>query len=136
MGVVGSLMTAIAPVALSAMTMWVILYGWAVLRHEVAEPVSSFVWKLTKIGLLLAVALQSSLYAATVSDSATDLATSVATTLLPSSAPKSTNSSPYALLVEFNDNAGKQVADIMRDAGITRLDLYMAAAIFSIGSVA
>ena len=32
LGVVSSLMTAIAPIALSAMTIWVVLYGWAVLQ--------------------------------------------------------------------------------------------------------
>ncbi|MBZ8143976.1 conjugal transfer protein TrbL, partial [Rubrivivax gelatinosus] len=30
LGVVSALMTAIAPVALSALTLWVALYGWAV----------------------------------------------------------------------------------------------------------
>ena len=35
--VVKALMAAITPVALTAMTLWVGLYGWAVLRNEVAE---------------------------------------------------------------------------------------------------
>ena len=37
LGVVSALMTAIAPVALTAMTLWVALYGWAVLRNEVLD---------------------------------------------------------------------------------------------------
>ena len=45
LGVVSSLMTAIAPLALTAMTIWVLLYGWAVLRHEVSESVPTFAWK-------------------------------------------------------------------------------------------
>ena len=45
LGVVSSLMSAITPIALSAMTMWVALYGWAVLRNEVSETVPTFVWK-------------------------------------------------------------------------------------------
>ena len=39
LGVVSSLMTSITPIALSALTLWVILYGWAVLRNEVSETV-------------------------------------------------------------------------------------------------
>ena len=61
LSVVSSLMTAIAPVALSAMTMWVALYGWAVLRNEVSETLPTFMWKVFKIGLVLAFALQSGL---------------------------------------------------------------------------
>ena len=135
-GVVSSLMAAIAPLALSAMTIWVLLYGWAVLRNEVPESVPSFLWKVSKIGLVLAFALQSGFYIANVADTANSLATSVATTFLPSGAPPTTVSSPYALLDEFNDNASRQVSDIMKEAGITRLDLLLAAALFSIGSVA
>jgi len=136
LGVVSSLMSAITPIALSVMTLWVILYGWAVLRNAVSETVPSFVWKVTKIGLVLAFALQSAFYVSTVANAATSLATGVATTFLPANSPTTTISSPYQLLDEFNDNASKQVADIMADAGITRLDLFLAAAIFSIGSVA
>jgi type IV secretion system protein VirB6 len=135
LGVVSSLMTAITPIALSAMTVWVLLYGWAVLRNEVQETVPMFAWKVTKIGLVLAFALQSGFYIANVADTANSLATGVATAFLPSSAPVGTVSSPYALLDEFNDNASQQVADIMKEAGITRLDLVLAAGVFSVGTV-
>ena len=136
LGVVSALMTAITPVALTAMTLWVILYGWAVLRNEVSETVPGFLWKVTKFGLVLAFALQSATYITNVADTANSLATGVASTFLPSRAPAATITSPYSLLDEFNDNASKQVADIMKEAGITRLDLLLAASVFSIGSVA
>ena len=51
LGVVSSLMTAISPIALSCMTIWVMLYGWAVLRNEVSETVPVFMWKAFKIAL-------------------------------------------------------------------------------------
>ena len=56
LGVVTALVSAITPIALTAMTLWVILYGWAVLRNAVSETVPSFVWKVTKIGLVFAFA--------------------------------------------------------------------------------
>jgi type IV secretion system protein VirB6 len=135
-GVVSTLMTAIAPLALTAMTIWVLLYGWAVLRNEVPETVPSFLWKVTKIGLILAFALQSGFYITNVADTASRLAIGVANTFLPSGAPAGTVSTPYALLDAFNDSASRQVSDIMKEAGITRVDLLLAAALFSIGSVA
>jgi len=135
LGVVSALMTAIAPIALTAMTIWVALYGWAVLRNEVSETVPTFVWKVFKIGLVLAFALQSGFYISNVADTANALAMGVASTFLPAGVDPSTVSSPYALLDKFNDDASAQVADIMKEASMFRLDLVLAGAIFSVGSV-
>jgi type IV secretion system protein VirB6 len=133
--VVSALMTGIAPIALTAMTLWVGLYGWAVLRHEVSEPLSNFVWKAFKIGLVLAFALQASVYIDNVAGSANALAMGVASTFLPAGVDPAALASPYALLDKFNDDASNQVADIMKEASMFRLDLLLAAAVFSIGSV-
>jgi type IV secretion system protein VirB6 len=135
LGVVSALMTTIAPIALTAMTIWVALYGWAVLRNEVSETVPVFVWKVFKIGLILAFALQSGFYIFNVSDTANALAMGVAATFLPAGVDPATVATPYALLDKFNDDASLQVSDIMKEAGMFRLDLLLAAAIFSIGSV-
>ena len=132
---VSSLMTALAPVALSALTVWIVLYGWAVLRGEIGETVPAFAWRVFKIGMVLAFSLQSAVYIANVSDAANALATGVASTFVPSDVDPATIESPYALLDKFNDVASQQVADIMKEASMFRLDLVLAAAIFSIGSV-
>jgi type IV secretion system protein VirB6 len=135
LGVVSALMTAIAPIALTAMTIWVALYGWAVLRNEVSETVPTFLWKVFKIGLVLAFALQSGFYITNVSDTANALAMGVASTFLPTGVDPATVATPYALLDKFNDDSSAQVADIMKEASMFRLDLLLAAATFSIGSV-
>ena len=135
LNVVTTLMAALAPIALTATTLWVALYGWAVLRNEVSETVPIFIWKVFKLGLILAFALQSGFYIANVSDSANALAMGVATTFLPSGTDPTAVATPYALLDKFNDDASAQVADIMKEASMFRLDLLLAAAIFSIGSV-
>ncbi|EHR71214.1 type IV secretory pathway, VirB6 component [Burkholderiales bacterium JOSHI_001] len=135
LGVVAALMAGLAPIALSAMTVWVALYGWAVLRNEVSETLPVFMWKVFKIGLVLALALQAGFYISTVSDSANGLAMGVAATFLPVGVDPSTVTSPYALLDKFNDDASTQVADIMKEASMFRLDLLLAAAIFSLGSM-
>ena len=135
LGVVSALMTAIAPIALSAMTLWVILYGWAVLRNEVSETVPTFLWKVFKIGLVFAFALQAGFYMSNVSDTADALATGVAATFLPAAANPMTVSSPYAMLDAFNDQASLLVLDLLKSAGITRLDLLLAAVVCSIGNV-
>jgi type IV secretion system protein VirB6 len=128
-------MTAIAPIALTAMTIWVALYGWAILRNEVSETLPVFMWKVFKISLVLAFALQSGFYISNVSDNANALAMGVASTFLPSGVDPATVATPYALLDKFNDDASAQVADIMKEASMFRLDLVLAAVVFSIGSV-
>lgn len=135
LGVVTTLMTALAPIALISMTIWVTLYGWAVLRNEVSETLPTFMWKVFKIGLVLAFALQSGFYISNVSDTANSLAMGVATTFLPGGVDPHTVSTPYALLDKFNDDASAQVADIMKEATMFRLDLVLAGIVFSIGSV-
>jgi type IV secretion system protein VirB6 len=135
LGVVSTLMTAVAPIALTAMTLWVALYGWAVLRNEVSETVPTFLWKVFKIGVVLAFALQSGFYISNVSDTADALAMGVASTFLPAAADPMAISSPYALLDTFNDRANQLVLDLLKEAGITRLDLVFAAVVSSFGNV-
>lgn len=134
-GVVSTLMTYLGPLALAATTIWILLYGWAVLRGEAPDTVPSFAWRMFKIVMVLSVALQANFYMTTIADTANGLASGVATTFLPDQAPGDTFTSPYSLLDRFNDDASKQTADIMMDAGITRPDLLFAAVVFSIGSV-
>ena len=135
LNVVSALMAGLAPIALICMTIWVTLYGWAILRNEVSETLPVFMWKVFKIGLVLAFALQSGFYISNVADTANGLAMGVASTFLPAGVDPATVTSPYALLDKFNDDASAQVADIMKEASMFRLDLLLAAAIFSIGSV-
>src|ERR1700712_5696995 len=80
LGVVNSLIIGITPIALTAMTLWILLYGWAVLRGEVAESVLTFVWKVFKILLVLAFALQGGFYISNVSETANALSVGVAAT--------------------------------------------------------
>jgi type IV secretion system protein VirB6 len=135
LGVVSSLMSGIAPIALSAMTLWVAFYGWAVLRNEVSETLPVFIWKVFKIGLVLAFALQAGFYISNVADTANALATGVASTFVPAAADPMTVTSPYQLLDTFNDKASVLVTDLLKEAGITRLDLVLAAVVCSIANV-
>lgn len=135
LGVVSALMSGIAPIALTATTLWVLLYGWAVLRNEVSETLPVFLWKAVKILLVLAFAIQSSFYISNVADTANALATGVASTFLPAVANQATIATPYAILDAFNDKAGQLVLDLLKEAGITRLDLVFAAVVTALGNV-
>lgn len=131
---VNSLMSGLLPIALSALTMWILLYGWAVLRHEASESVQDFTWKTFRIGLVLAVALQSNVYTAYAVDLASDLSTAVAGIFIAGTTSPATITSPYQLLDAFNDQSNLLVIDLLKDAGILRLDLLLAAVLCGIGN--
>jgi type IV secretion system protein VirB6 len=117
------------------MTIWVALYGWAVLRNEVSETIPTFMWKVFKVSVVLAFSLQSGFYMSNVYETANALAMGVASTFLPKAVDIATVATPYALLDQFNDDASSQVADIMTEASMFRLELVLAGVVFSIGSV-
>jgi type IV secretion system protein VirB6 len=52
----------LTPLVLSGLTIWVMVYGFAVMRKEVSEPINSFVWKILKISLILTIALSGGIY--------------------------------------------------------------------------
>lgn len=134
--VVTTLIGRLVPLALVSTTVWVLLFGWAVLRNEINETVPTFVWKVFKMVLVLAFALETGIYISNVSEGADSLAMGVANTFLPVGVDPATVSTPYALLDKFNDDANAQVADIMKEASMFRLDLFLAAALFSLGTIA
>jgi type IV secretion system protein VirB6 len=136
LSVVSQLCMALAPITAGVLSLWILFYGYAVLRGEVSETVPQFTWKMVKIGLVLAVALESGVYIAMIAEAANGVALGVATTFLPEGTPGEAVTTPYALLDEFNDNASKQTIDLLKEASMLRLDLVFATLVFSLGSVA
>jgi type IV secretion system protein VirB6 len=57
-----SVASAIVPMVTAAVTIWIIMYGWATIRGEMQEPISQFAYKAFKISLILALALSTSAY--------------------------------------------------------------------------
>jgi type IV secretion system protein VirB6 len=133
--VVQKLMPMIAPVALVALTIWIVMYGWALTRNEVSESVPTFVLKVFKISIILAFSLQASFYVDNVAETANGLATGVATTFLPQAADQKAITSPYELLDTLNAGASTLTLNLLKQASITRLDYLFAAVVFSFGNV-
>ncbi|SDE08944.1 type IV secretion system protein [Paraburkholderia lycopersici] len=61
-----ALSSALVPVVTTAVTVWVMAYGFAVMRGEASESVPAFAWRAVKVAILLAVALGSGIYQSTV----------------------------------------------------------------------
>lgn len=60
--IVTELSAAIAPVVLVALTIWWFLLGWAVIRGEVQNSITTVIWKAVKASLIVSFALNAALY--------------------------------------------------------------------------
>jgi type IV secretion system protein VirB6 len=67
-GVVSTLCTDVAPFALVALTIWWMLLGWAVMRGEVQNSVTTVIWKAIKTSVIVLLALNSGAYNTTIAD--------------------------------------------------------------------
>jgi type IV secretion system protein VirB6 len=63
-----SLCAALMPIALTGVTIYLIVIGWAIARGEVQNSISTLTWKVFKIGLIGAIALGGGAYQASVID--------------------------------------------------------------------
>ena len=129
----GDLATGLVPVALALVTIYIAVYGLAVMRGEASEPVGTFAWKMVKVGAILSFALPGLYYSGNVVAWATGLQDSLATLFVaPSAAAPST---AFGALDLANTAANEQLALLWKDAGMFRLDLVLASLLFSLGTI-
>jgi hypothetical protein len=69
----GDLAVGLVPIALLLVTVYVAVYGLAVMRGEATEPVGTFAWKMVKVGAILSFALPGLYYSGNVVAWATGL---------------------------------------------------------------
>ena len=75
----GDLAVGLVPIALLLVTIYVAVYGLAVMRGEASEPVGTFAWKMVKVGAILSFALPGLYYSGNVVAWATGLQDGLAT---------------------------------------------------------
>lgn len=126
------LATGLVPVALALVTVYVAVYGLAVMRGEASEPVGIFAWKMVKVMAILSFALPGLYYSGNVVAAATGLQDSMATLFV---APGGGGAATaFGALDLANTAANEQLALLWKDAGMFRLDLVLASMLFSLGT--
>ena len=135
--VVATLAAALAPLALVLLTIYVASYGYAVARGEVSEPLGVFGWKMIKMSFVLALSLGSGLYISLISSSITGLQDGMATVFISGGAGGAfaggAPATAFGALDAANASASALLNDLWKDAGILRLDLFLAGFMFSLG---
>lgn len=128
----GDLATGLVPVALALVTIYISVYGLAVMRGEASEPVGTFAWKMVKVGAILSFALPGLYYSGNVAAAATGLQDGLATLFV---APGGGGAATaFGALDLANNAANEQLALLWKDAGMFRLDLVVASLLFSLGT--
>jgi type IV secretion system protein VirB6 len=122
----------LVPVALAGLTIYIAIYGLAVMRGEAPEPVGTFAWKMVKVMAILAFALPGLTYSGNVVAWATGLQDGLANLFL---APRgAAAATAFGALDLANTAANAQLALLWQDAGMFRLDLVLASILFSLGT--
>ena len=128
----GDLAVGLVPIALLLVTVYVAVYGLAVMRGEATEPVGTFAWKMVKVGAILSFALPGLYYSGNVAAAAIGLQDGLATLFV---APRAVAAATaFGALDLANTAANEQLALLWRDAGMFRLDLVLASLLFSLGT--
>ena len=128
----GDLAVGLVPVALALVTVYVAIYGLAVMRGEATEPVGTFAWKMAKVGAILSFALPGLYYSGNVAAAATGLQDGLAVLFV---APGGGGAATaFGALDLANTAANEQLALLWKDAGMLRLDLVVASLLFSLGT--
>lgn len=129
----GDLAVGLVPVALALVTVYIAVYGLAVMRGEATEPVGTFAWKMVKVGAILSFALPSLYYSGNVAATATGLQDGLATLFVARGGGGAATA--FGALDLANTAANEQLALLWKDAGMFRLDLVVASLLFSLGTI-
>lgn len=116
-----ALAVGIAPVVATGLTIWILMYGYAVMRHEVQDPINVFLGKVIKISLILAVALTGGLYQSEIVAGVSSLQNGLVTIVAPDMV-STTGGDIYAVLDAF-DEKGVQMALVIIGRGASLLPL-------------
>jgi type IV secretion system protein VirB6 len=138
-GVLGTVLGWASAIAAVALTLYILVYGLAVVRGETNEPVKEFTWNMVKLGLIISIAATAGAYQTYVRDVADGLTVGMATAFLPAAPGAPTPTTIWDVLDTFNRESSDLVLKaVAKDEGTVFPDLmpYLAAVLFSIGNCA
>lgn len=131
----GDLATALIPIALVWVTVYVALYGYAVLRGEADDPLTLFVWNMMRVSLIVTVAISGLHYQQLIASTADGMQNAMAAIFLRGG--QFDQSAPITVFQSLNtvsNRADDLVKQLWQQVGLSRLDLLAAALIFMAGT--
>ena len=111
----GILIGWLVPIAVTLVTIWVLLYGYATVRNETGDSISTFAGKALKIALILAVALTSNVYMGWVVGNANDLMNSLSGLFLQAAGLPTTTTTAWGLIDAYDAQVEAVVVTLGKD---------------------
>ena len=112
---IGILMGWLAPIAVILVTIWVLLFGYATVRNETGDSVTTFAGKALRISVILGVALTTNVYMDWVVGSANALMNSLASLFLQAGGLPAAGSA-WALVDQYDAQVETVVTQLAKDA--------------------
>jgi type IV secretion system protein VirB6 len=111
----GILMGWLAPIAVTLVTIWVLLFGYATVRNETGDSITTFAGKALRISVILGVALTSNVYMDWVVGSANALMNSLASLFLQAGGMPAAGNA-WALVDQYDAQVETVVSQLAKDA--------------------
>lgn len=134
--VVAQLAVALTPIALSTMTIWWIVIGWAVLRGEVRESVQTLIWKVIKMSMIFVVALNTAVFNDVVADTADGLRDGMANVFgvsIDGVDTTATQATVWTAINNFDLAGGELVTQVAEDTSWYNVPVWVALLLVSFG---
>ena len=122
----------LVPAALALVTVYIAVYGLAVMRGEASEPFGTFAWKMAKVMAILSFALPGLYYSGNVVAGALGLQDGLANLFIPPRGAAALTA--FTALDAANTASDDQVQLLWKDASVLRIDLAFAGMMFNAGT--
>jgi type IV secretion system protein VirB6 len=109
------LMGWLSPIAVTLVTLWVLMYGYATVRNETGDSVATFAGKALKISLILAVALTANVYQSWVVGNANSLLNSLSSLFLQAGGLVGVASTSWSVIDQYDSQVETVVATLGKD---------------------
>ena len=121
--VVAMLATALTPIALLWLTVYIANYGYSVIRGEAQDPFSTFAWKIVKMSFIIAIALTPAHFMEVAFQTADGIQDGMATIFVKGAEyDDSAPTTVWGALNSANDKGDELLKQMWADAGLLRLD--------------
>lgn len=115
--------TGIAPIVTTGFTIWVMLYGYAVMRQEVSDPINAFIRSVLKFSFIFGIALSGGVYQSVIIDSISSLQDGLVNLVTPSSGIVSVSGNNVYQLLDDLTEKGFTMGLFILDRGTSLLPL-------------
>lgn len=120
-GVSSNISATIAPLVAAGFSIWITIYGYAVMRQEVPDPINAFVKNVIKNGIIASIALSSGFYQSHIISAIYGFQDGMVEVVTKPTSITSVNGSNVLAVIDNLNDKGGELAGIIMAAGLVKL---------------